>query len=114
IQDQIQREADALVAENIARGSFDAVADLAEKLPVSIVAGLIGIRPEDRGPLLGFAESAFSSWGPPNARTREHLPNMRAFLRYTVSTAGRHNLEPGGWGMAAYEAADRGMISADT
>jgi cytochrome P450 len=114
IQDQVQDEADELVATTVARGSFDAVADLAEKLPVSIVAGLVGIGPQDRGPLLGFAESAFSSWGPPNARTSEHLPNMKAFLRYTVSQAGRHNLAPGGWGMAAYEAADRGEISADT
>lgn len=111
VRDQIESEADELVASVVSRGSFDAVADLAEPFPVSVVAGLIGIPPPDRTPLLGFAESAFTSWGPLNERTERHLPNMEKFLKFCVARASRENLEPGGWGMAVYEAADRGVIS---
>ncbi len=43
IAPRIRRAADALVAELVQRGRFDAVSDFAQVLPVTIVAELVGL-----------------------------------------------------------------------
>lgn len=111
LRDQIQDRADEFVDSVVARGTFDAVTDLGELFPVSIVAGLIGIPESDRGELLNYAESAFTCFGPWNQRTRDHLPNWTEFLKFCATRATRENLLPGSWGVALHEAADRGVIS---
>lgn len=111
IREDIERAAAEQVAAVVSKGSFDGVTELAEVFPVSVVATLIGLPEDDRGQLLGFAESAFTSFGPLNDRTLEHLPNMTAFLRFCAFRATRENLTPGSWGQALFDAADRGVIT---
>lgn len=45
---QLRREAAALVDRLVAQGTFDAVSDLAQHLPVSIISNLVGIRGRTR------------------------------------------------------------------
>lgn len=111
LRGDIECTAGEQVASVVAKGSFDAVTELAEVFPVSVVAALIGLPEGDRDQLLGFAESAFTSFGPLNDRTREHLPNMKAFLRFCAFRATRETLTPGSWGQELFAAADRGVIT---
>jgi cytochrome P450 len=85
-RDEIEGRAEALVDELVARGSFDAVTDLAEALPALVVGEMVGLPRELRNRLLEWGEANFDSAGPDNERTRrsaevadsvyELLPNV--------------------------------------
>jgi cytochrome P450 len=107
---QIEAKADELVDRVLAKGTFDAVKDLAEPLPVQCVAHLIGLPPDQWQPLLELADSIFTVYGPMNDLTRENLEGANRFYEYCAVEAARENLRPGSWGAAIYEAADSGVI----
>ena len=104
--------ADDLVAAAVAKGSLDAVADLAAVFPVTVVADLIGLNEEARGPLLSFADAAFNTFGPFNARAQVAIPFVGQMFEYLNSVMLPENLRPNGWGTAVHQAADRGEIEA--
>ncbi|MFN8204874.1 MAG: cytochrome P450 [Solirubrobacteraceae bacterium] len=107
---EVEARAEALVERVVAMGSFDAVSDLAEPLPVELVAHLIGL-PEDKWePLLDLADSIFTVYGPWNELTQANLEGANAFYAYCAEEAAREKLCPGSWGAAIYEAADAGVI----
>ncbi|HVW31577.1 MAG TPA: cytochrome P450 [Acidimicrobiia bacterium] len=106
----IEAEADGLVARVVERGTFDAMADLAEILPVSVVARLIGLPEEKRMKLLDWAEHAFTTFGPMNGQTLAALPHVAEFFEYLSTTCAPEHLAPDSWGAAIYAAADRGEI----
>jgi len=106
----IEAEADALVARVVEQRSFDAMKDLAELLPVSVVARLIGLPEEKRMKLLDWAEHAFTTFGPMNAQTMAALPHVAEFFEYLATTCAPEHLAPDSWGAAIYAAADRGEI----
>jgi cytochrome P450 len=106
----IEREADELVGRAVDRGSFDLMKDLAEILPVSVVARLIGLPEEKRMKLLDWAEHAFTTFGPMNAMTMAALPHVAEFFEYLTTTCAPEHLAPDSWGAAIYAAAGRGEI----
>jgi cytochrome P450 len=106
----IETRADAVVEELVARGSFDAIQDLARRFPVQIVAELVGLPEEAREQLLALADAAFNTFGPVNPRTQdswERLPEIGAYIGRAMS---RDAIAEGSWGAAVYAAADRGEI----
>lgn len=107
---EIEAKAERLVESVLAQGSFDAVSDLAEPLPVQVVATLIGLPEEKWGPLLELADSIFNVYGPWNDLTRQNLEGANKFYEYCAVEAARDKLRPGSWGAAIYEAADNGVI----
>lgn len=108
---EIAAKADALVASVVERGSFDAVTDVAQAFPLTVVADLIGLRSEDRMRLLEWADAGFNLWGPRNERTIVSLPKWKNLIDYIATQATREQLRPGSMGAAIYEAVDRGAIS---
>ena len=108
---QIAQNADAFVAGVVARGSFDAVRDLAQAFPLTVVCQLIGLPEADRLRLLDWADAGFNLWGPPNERNRRSLPVWQSLVDYIATQATRDKLPPGSMGAAIYEAADRGLIA---
>ena len=83
ITPRIRSAADALVAELVRRGRFDAVADFAQYLPVTIVAELVGLPDEGRQKMLTWASATFNLFGPENERARaafDDLRDLKAFL----------------------------------
>lgn len=108
---EIQRKADAMVAEVVARGSFDAVSDLAQAFPLAVVCELIGMPQTDKRRLLEWADAGFNLWGPPNRRTLDAMPVWQSLIEYIATQATRDKLAPGSMGAAIYEAADRGLIA---
>ncbi|MFI1030424.1 hypothetical protein [Streptomyces sp. NPDC020951] len=74
LRTRITALADDLVADLVAKGRFDAVPELAAVFPVTVVADLVGLTEEARGPLLSFADAAFNTFGPFNARAAASIP----------------------------------------
>ncbi len=109
--ERIAAQADELVAGAVSRRSFDAIPEIARCFPVDVVADLVGLGPDRRQDLLEFADAAFNTFGPFNARTQSSLATVTGLLDFMQSAMSRDALTPGSWGAAAYEAADRGEIS---
>jgi cytochrome P450 len=111
LREDVERQAETVVDELVARGSFEAVADLARRFPVEVVARLVGLPDDAREPLLKLADAAFNTFGPANARTQSswvRLPEIGAYIGQAMSRA---TIAPGSWGAGIYAAADRGEIA---
>jgi 4-methoxybenzoate monooxygenase (O-demethylating) len=103
------RLADALVA----RRRFDAVTDLAETFPLSVFPDLIGLMDEGREHLLPYGMATFNAFGPRNALFAATNATAAPTIAWIAKACERPNLKPGGWGMATYDAADRGDCTED-
>src|SRR5213075_3244031 len=66
IRDRFVAAAETKVDELLAKGSFDAIADLAEAYPLSVFPDAVGLKQEGRENLLPYASLVFNSFGPPN------------------------------------------------
>jgi cytochrome P450 len=110
---EIESQADTLVEVLVARGSFDAVADLAAVFPVSVVCDLVGLPMDERDRLLARADASFNTFGPANARAAASMWAFPESFNYIQKVATRERLRPGSFGASVYEAADRGEITAE-
>jgi cytochrome P450 len=111
VRAEVERLADALLAELVARESFDGIADFARHLPVAVVSHLVGLPEAGRERMLEWAKATFNSLGPLNARARaagEASLEMRAYARGVE----RAQLRPNGWAARLFDAVDRGEIEA--
>jgi cytochrome P450 len=59
----VEEQAARLIDSLVARGSFDAVADLARALPQAIVPDFLGLPDHVRPKMLGWAAAGFETWG---------------------------------------------------
>lgn len=113
LEDEFQAEAERLIDSLVERRSFDAVADLARHLPLTVVARYVGLPEKGRQNMLKWAAASFNSSGPiDNELTREALAILKEELDYIASEAIPGKLSPTGWGQSIYDAADRGELPA--
>lgn len=108
---RIKAAADGLIDTLCARGSFDAVADLAQYLPITIVAELVGLpQAVDSAQMLKWASATFNLFGTENVRTEEafgELQNLRDFL---LDYGRPEKLKEGGWAKRIFQTgAERGI-----
>jgi cytochrome P450 len=113
MKDTVTEKAEELVAALVEKGSFDAVADLARALPLSIVPDFIGWPQEGREHLLRWAGANFDSFGPMNARTERALPQCGEMAAYGAEIVRTRNVSPGSLGAGVLEAVDSGDISTE-
>ena len=106
LRERLEASAIALVDRLVERGSFDAVTDFAQYLPVSIVSELVGLPEEGRHNMLRWAEATFNQLGGENARTVAARPITQEMREYTL-TATPDKLRPGSWAAMLDEAASR-------
>jgi cytochrome P450 len=106
-----QEKADALVGSLVEHHRFDAVSDLGEAYPMMVFPDTIGLMEEGREHLLDYAAIVFNAFGPRNTVFEEGNRGKDAAIEWVAQACKRTNLRPGGWGMAVYEAADRGECS---
>lgn len=111
VMPQWQAKADMLIESLAGTGPFDAVPALAEAFPLSVFPDLIGLRKEGRENLIPYATVAFNAFGPRNALLAEAMDDARDATVWVAESCHRDRLEPDGWGMQVYEAADRGECS---
>ena len=110
-REQISRYAHQLVAEMVARGTFDGVVDVARVYPVNVVGDLVGLPMEGRENLQPGADATFAGFGPFNEYVMEHLPQLIAYTDWMGTMADRSKLTPGGWGEAVMDAVDDGRLT---
>jgi len=108
----MQRQADDLVASVVARGTFDAVADLAVAFPMAVVVDLIGFPDEAREHLMDWAEGVFNTFGPDNARMQDGFTRTQEMYEYLAASATPDRVKPGSFAATIYEAVDAGKIDA--
>lgn len=113
VEGRIQDAADGLIDTLCRKGEFDAVADFARFLPVTIVAELVGL-PVDSTQMLKWASATFNLFSTENARTDaafEDLKDLRAFL---LEYGRPEKLKPGGWARRIFEVGPERGISFET
>lgn len=114
IKDSIDEKADRIVSVLVARGSFDAVEDLAKELPLQVVVDLIGVKDGYvREHILDWGSAAFNVLGPMNARTGMNFPLAGQLYEWSAKLT-KDDLNPGSIGYGIFEAAERGAIPTDS
>jgi cytochrome P450 len=103
--------AEAKVDELLTRGTFDAIADLAEAYPLSVFPDAMGLTQEGRENLLPYASLVFNAFGPPNQLRQEAIERSAPHQSYVTAQCQRENLEPGGFGACIHAHADAGDIT---
>lgn len=105
----IEAKADAMVADLVGRGTFDAIGDLAQALPIAVTMDLIGVQGEVRDKMVAWGSAAFNTLGPMNDRTIANFPIAGELFEW-VSGIKAGDLAEGSIGRAVFAAADRGVI----
>jgi 4-methoxybenzoate monooxygenase (O-demethylating) len=111
-----RRDADSLVARLKAGndGTFDAVQDITQAFVYKVLPDLLGLPEKGREHLSAFGNIVWATMGPMNALFQETMAATgQPVIDWATDACKRDNLLPGSLGMAMYEAADRGEITAD-
>jgi cytochrome P450 len=112
IRDGFVAAAEAKVDELLAKGSFDAIADLAEAYPLSVFPDAVGLKAEGREHLLPYAGVVFNAFGPPNELRQTAIERSQPHQAYVQEQCQRDNLAPGGFGACIHARVDAGDITA--
>ncbi|WP_280436968.1 cytochrome P450 [Nocardia carnea] len=105
-------QAERLVDDLVVRGEFDAVTELAQVLPLSVVPDFVGLPQEGRAQLLDWASAVFNAIGPPNERSQRSLPALAQLGDYAARLASTGELAEGSLGAGVLAAAEQGRIPA--
>jgi cytochrome P450 len=110
-------DADDLMAGLKARGEgtqVDAVADITQSFVYKVLPDLLGLPEKGREHLSAFGNMVWATMGPMNALFQETMAGTgQPVIDWATEACKRENLLPGSLGMAMYEAADRGEITAE-
>ena len=109
-------DAEALIARLKARGSdeVDAVHDMTQAFVYKVLPDLLGLPEKGREHLSAFGNMVWATMGPMNELFQETMAATgQPVIDCATEACKRENLLPGSLGMAMYEAADRGEITAD-
>jgi cytochrome P450 len=111
LRDGFMAAAEAKVDELLARGGFDAIADLAEAYPLSVFPDALGLEPDGREHLIPYASLVFNAFGPPNELRQQAIERSAPHQAYVTEQCQRDNLTPGGFGACIHAFADKGDIT---
>lgn len=113
LEGELNEEAERVVERLVAAGSFDAVKDLAQHLPVSIVAKYVGLPDAGREEMLKWGAASFDCFGPiDKQRTRDGFPVVGEEMEYLMKEAVPGKLKPDGWGQRLFDAGAAGEVEA--
>ena len=113
LQEEVEREAEAIVDRLYAKRRFCATAELATHLPVTIVSSAIGLPQEGRERMMEWSIGMFNCFGPMNARARNAMPLLSEMMQYARSHAVPGKLKPGSWAEAIHHAAAAGEVPSE-
>lgn len=100
--------AHSLLSKLVEKGTFDAISELSEAFPMQVFPETVGLQLQGREHLLTYATSVFNAFGPRNNIFDEGQRGAKEATEWVTESCRRKNLLSGGWGMAVFEAADRG------
>jgi len=113
LRERFTIEADALIDALLERGSFDAIADLAEAYPLSVFPDAMGMPAENRRFLLPYGNMVFNSFGPRNEFFAAATADAQPVLAWLQAQMQRDAFAPGGFGAEIHAAADTGELTAE-
>ncbi len=111
LRTRFQRDADEMVVALLARGTFDAVPDLAEAYPLRVFPDAVGMPRENRRYLLPYGNMVFNSFGPRNALFEDAVLDAARVLEWVQAQSQRENLTATGFGAEIHAAADAGELT---
>src|SRR5881275_2212291 len=98
LRDRFSAAAEKKADELVSKGSFDAIADLAEGFPLSIFPDAMGLKQEGREHLMPYAGLVFNAFGPPNKLRQDAIDRSAPHQSYVAAQCQRENLAPEGFG----------------
>lgn len=110
VEPQLAREAHDVVADLTRRAQFDAVADFASRLPLSVVSTLVGT-PGGNDRMLRWAAATFEALGPANRRATRAVPRSLGLLLFS-QTVRPGSVAPGSWAASVFDAQRAGEVTA--
>jgi cytochrome P450 len=110
LQNEVEREAGAVVDRLCAKRRFCATAELAAYLPVTIVSNAVGLPEEGRERMMDWSIGMFNCFGPLNERARNAMPVLSEMMHYARTHAVPGKLKPGSWAEAIHRAAVAGEV----
>ena len=110
LRPQIQNIADDIVANCMQKGSFEAITDLAQPLPLMLVRDLVGLPDFGRENMLKWASAAFDMQGIQNARGQAARPVIAEMKEFITRDVTPDTLKPGSWSHRVTELAACGEI----
>lgn len=112
-QELFHRHADELVDRLIGAGTFDAVTDFAEVIPLSLAADLFGWPEDGRADFPLWSRETFNSSGPMNELAVAGLPATKAKSEYLNGILHVGRLRAGSWGADLIAAAEAERFDPD-
>jgi cytochrome P450 len=110
LRPQIQNIADDIVANCMQKGSFEAITDLAQPLPLMLVRDLVGLPDFGRENMLKWASAGFDMQGIQNARGQAARPVIAEMKEFITRDVTPDTLKPGSWSHRVTELAACGEI----
>lgn len=110
LREHVRAEARALVRRLRERQTFDCVTDLAQYLPVTIVADLVGLPATGRENMLEWSASIFQLVGPLNELSETALSNCVEMFDFTQSVAAT-DVRPGSWAARIFDLCEQGTVT---
>lgn len=111
LREGFQQVAEEVVDDVLAKGTIDAVADLAAVYPLRVFPDAVGLRQTGRENLLPYGALAFNGFGPHNHVLEEALAAAAPGMQWIMDSCQRENLSKIGFGADIWAAADRGEIT---
>ena len=105
IAPMIDRSADSLADALAREGRFDAVADFARILPLSIVVELVGLPDHAKGKMLEWADATFNLFEGSNERSRASFPRLEELRDFLQEYGNPDALQNGGLARRIFEIA---------
>lgn len=109
-RDRIEEVAANLVDKAVARGTVDAVEDLAQGLPLAVVRDLVGLPDFGRENMLKWAAAAFDVLGVQNERGQKACTAIDEMRTFIGRDATPDTLKPGSWTHRISEMSKRGEM----
>lgn len=94
----------------MARGSFEAVGELAQRYSIEVVGSLAGLPDEGREHYMRWADCGFNITGPDNALARDGFEGFYEMFRYCFEFLTSDRLAAGGWSSAFHRAGSAGEL----
>jgi hypothetical protein len=113
LREGFEQRASEMVADVLARGTFDGVADLARAYPLRVFPDAVGLSSDGRENLLIYGDMVFNAFGPRNRLFTESMAAAEPVRAWIADRCRRAALSPDGLGAGIYAAVDHGEIAED-
>jgi cytochrome P450/ferredoxin-NADP reductase len=113
IRPEVERVADALIEGLVSKGSFDAVSDLSQILPLKIVTQMVGLPDFGKENMLKWAAAAFDVLGVQNERGKQAVEVIKEMRDFIGGQVNRDTLKPGSWTYRILDLVDKGELDVE-